>query len=75
MLATVSELSMFQSKSLKLQQEKEEKEQIREQALQNLDKGLPPTDDSEAEWERIVRNTQRRKHQADERRQAKLLEA
>ena len=30
MLATVSELSMFQSKTLKLQQEKEEKEAILE---------------------------------------------
>lgn len=75
MLATVSELSMFQSKSLKLQQEKEEKELVLEQGLQNFDKGLAPTDDCEAEWERILRNNQRRKQQSDERRQAKLLEA
>ena len=33
MLATVSELSMFQSKALKLQQEKEEKEAVLEAAL------------------------------------------
>ena len=37
MLATVSELSMFQSKALKLQQEKEEKDSILEQAMQNLE--------------------------------------
>ena len=67
MLATVSELSMFQSKSLKLQQEKEEKEMVLENGLQNLDKGMPPTDDCEAEWERILRNNQRRKQQSEER--------
>ena len=39
MLATVSELSMSQSKALKLQQEKEEKDQVLELALQNLDQG------------------------------------
>ena len=75
MLATVSELSMFQSKSLKLQQEKEEKEQILEIGFQKLEQGMPPTDDSEGEWERIVRNQQRRKQQGEERRQAKILEA
>ena len=36
MLATVSELSMFQSKALKMQQEKDEKERIIEQAMQRL---------------------------------------
>ena len=74
MLATVSELSMFQSKALKLQQEKEEKDQVLELALQNLDQGQPPTEDSDMEWERMERNTQRRKMEADERRQRKALE-
>jgi len=32
MLATVSELSMFQSKALKLQQEKDEKEKMLDEA-------------------------------------------
>ena len=36
MLATVSELSMFQSKALKMQQEKDEKERIIEEAMQRL---------------------------------------
>lgn len=44
MLATVSELSMFQSKALKLQQEKEEKETVIEEAMRRMDTGLPPTD-------------------------------
>lgn len=44
MLATVSELSMFQSKALKLQQEKEDKERVIEEAMQRLNSGLPPTE-------------------------------
>ena len=50
MLATVSELSMFQSKALKLQHEKDEKEQILDQAMLRLEQGLPPTEDSERDW-------------------------
>lgn len=50
MLATVSELSMFQSKTLKLQQEKEEKEAVLNIAMSNLERGLPPTEDAEMEW-------------------------
>ena len=75
MLATVSELSMFQSKTLKLQQEKEEKEAILEQALQNMNEGLPPTEDAEIEWQRLQRNMQRRKQESEDRRQRKALEA
>ena len=61
MLATVSELSMFQSKALKLQQEKEEKEAILETALQNLDNGMPPTEDAEMEWQRKQRDFARKR--------------
>lgn len=50
MLATVSELSMFQSKALKLQQEKDEKERIIDEAMQRLNQGLPPTETAESEW-------------------------
>ena len=75
MLATVSELSMFQSKVLKLQQEKEEKDQILELCLQNLDQGLPPTADADIEWERIQRNQERRRVESEERIQRKALEA
>ena len=53
MLATVSELSMFQSKALKLQQEKEEKEGIIDEALSRLDQGMPPTENAESEWEKL----------------------
>ncbi len=67
MLATVSELSMFQSKALKLQQEKEEKESLIEEAMRRLQSGLPPTDNSETEWERIERNRVRTEGEKQER--------
>ena len=53
MLATVSELSMFQSKALKLQQEQEEKEAVLDRAMYNLENDMPPTEDSEMEWQRL----------------------
>jgi exonuclease VII small subunit len=56
MLATVSELSMFQSKALKLQQEKEEKESLLEQAVQRMEQGMAPTDTADSEWEKKLRD-------------------
>jgi hypothetical protein len=67
MLATVSELSMFQSKALKMQQEKEEKERIIDEAMQRLTHGMPPTDTAEAEWEKIERKRVRDQQNKDER--------
>ncbi|CDW91529.1 UNKNOWN [Stylonychia lemnae] len=74
MLATVSELSMFQSKALKLQQEKEEKEGVIEEAMRRIDSGLPPTDTCDQEWEKIERNRYREQTDKEERAQRKLLE-
>ena len=75
MLATVSELSMFQSKALKMQQEKEEKEAVLDEAIRRYENGLPPTDDSEREWDRMERNRDRSAQQEEERRQRAELEA
>ncbi len=74
MLATVSELSMFQSKALKLQQEKEEKERIIDDAMRRLESGMPPTETAEAEWEKIEKKRVRSIQEKDEREQRKLLE-
>lgn len=74
MLATVSELSMFQSKALKLQQEKDEKEKVLEFAIQRLERGEPPTDDCERDWDRMQKNRDRRDKEEDSRRQRKQLE-
>ncbi|CAI2383705.1 unnamed protein product [Moneuplotes crassus] len=74
MLATVSELSMFQSKALKLQEEKDRKEEVLETAVQRLEQGEPPTNDCEIEWERMEKNRVRRIEESEKRRQRKELE-
>jgi hypothetical protein len=38
---------MFQSKALKQQQDKEEKERVIEEAMHRMENGLPPTDTCE----------------------------
>uniref|UniRef100_A0A7S3D2I3 Coiled-coil domain-containing protein 146 n=2 Tax=Palpitomonas bilix TaxID=652834 RepID=A0A7S3D2I3_9EUKA len=53
MMATVSELSMYQALAMKLQQEKHEGELILEDARWRLDNDQPPTDDAEKEWFRM----------------------
>lgn len=65
---------MLQSKALKLQQEKEEKEQILEQALKNLESGHAPTEDAEMLWDRQTRSYARKQMEGEERQQRKLLE-
>jgi len=51
---------MFQSKALKMQQEKEEKEQTLEQAVQRMENGMSPTDTADAEWEKKIRDKSRK---------------
>lgn len=68
MLATVSELSMFQSKALKLEQEKEEKQKTFEQAEHNLNQQISPTDDADMLWERMERTGARKQIEKEERR-------
>lgn len=75
MLATVSELSMFQSKALKYQQEKEEKDNILKDAVSRLENGQAPTEFADAEWEKRVRDKQRKENEKLERISKKTLEA
>lgn len=55
MLATVSELSMYQATALRLQQEKTSREKLLEEAKWKLDHGEPPTDDAVKTWNRNER--------------------
>lgn len=75
MLATVSELSMFQSKALKLEQEKEEKQSVYETAESNLNQQVAPTEDVDMLWERMERTDARKEIEKEERRQRKLIES
>ena len=60
MMATVSELAMYQATAMKLQQEKEQREKQIEEAEWRLDHGQPPTDGTEQEWYRKERERLRR---------------
>ena len=66
-MATVSELSMFQSKALKLEQEKEEKEGVIDEAMRRMETGLPPLETCEQEWEKIEKKKIREMQDQEER--------
>jgi len=70
MMATVSELSMYQASALRLQQQVREKECLLEKYKINIDKGLPPSMDVEQEY---IRQTQLEERQQRERHHAKLV--
>jgi len=53
MMATVSELSMYQASSMKLEQEKEDLEDLVKNANERLDAGEPPVEGIEDEWARM----------------------
>ncbi|KRX02223.1 hypothetical protein PPERSA_04845 [Pseudocohnilembus persalinus] len=50
MMASISELSMFQATSIKLQQERDELDKVVEEAKGRVDQGLPPTIETEIEY-------------------------
>ena len=53
MMATVSELSMFQAQAMSLKEENVELKEIVHTAGINLDNGIAPTEDAEKEWYRM----------------------
>merc|ERR1711959_507911 len=53
MMATVSELSMYQASSMKLEQEKEELAELVKVANDKLESGEPPVEGIEDEWARM----------------------
>ncbi|XP_071960472.1 coiled-coil domain-containing protein 146-like [Antedon mediterranea] len=60
MMARVSELSMTQAESLKLQQEVRDKETSLEQAYIRMQRGEAPTNEAAKEWERMINDENRR---------------
>jgi len=67
MMATVSELSMYQATAMKLQQEKHDREVELEDAHWHMEHGEPPSDVAEQEWYRLQRERLRRREEALER--------
>jgi chromosome segregation ATPase len=69
MMATVSELSMYQATALKLQQEKHDQEMSLEDAQWKLDQGQAPTEAIEHAWYRSERDRLRRQEFAIQQRE------
>jgi len=55
MMATVSELSMYQATAMKLQQEKHLREKEYDEQLKRIDGGEPPSEEAEREYYRLER--------------------
>lgn len=63
MMATVSELSMFQATAMKLKQEKDKLEDVVDSATSRMNEGLPPTDECEDEYQKMERNKRMREEE------------
>lgn len=60
MMASVSELSMYQANAMRLEQEKAEKESALATARERMENDQPPTEDAEHEWFRLERDRMRK---------------
>jgi chromosome segregation ATPase len=67
MMATVSELSMYQATAMKLQQEKHDREVELEDSKWRVENGEPPNEETEHEWYRMERERLRRQEDRMER--------
>lgn len=63
MMATVSELSMYQATAMKLTQENQHNEETLNGMDMNLSQGLPPSDEIELAWQRYDQELTRRSHE------------
>ena len=64
MMATVSELSMYQASAMKLTQENQARDEALRTQQANLDNNLPPSAEVEAEWQRFEQGLERRANEA-----------
>lgn len=71
MLASVSELSMYQATALRLQQEKAQREEVLTKARQSVENGEPPSEDAVRDLYRVEKKrellseTMQRRHEAE----------
>lgn len=70
MMATVSELSMYQATAMKLEHQKRDQQEELKQARELLSQGMAPTEDAEHEWYRMERDRVRRQESLMERQAA-----
>merc|ERR1719324_884334 len=71
MMATVSELSMYQATAMKFQTERDEIQEKVMQARENIEAGMPPIESADAEFERMLALEQQRKMDSQNSKQRK----
>lgn len=74
MMATISELSMFQANVIKLQHERDELENTCEDAKKRVEEGLPPRAETEIEYLKMLRDKKRYEEERSMRLQREELE-
>ena len=67
MMAVVSELSMRQASAMSLQQEVREGELRLDSCMRRMAQGLPPSPEMEEQWQRTLRDQERRHDASQER--------
>lgn len=61
MMSCIAELSMQQANYIKLQQEARDKEKFVQMCYTKVEQGLPPSEETEQEWRRLLREESRRR--------------
>ncbi len=74
MMSTISELSMFQATALKLQNERESLETLVDESTKRVQQGLPPTQESEIEYQKMLRDKLRHQEERELRIQRETIE-
>ncbi|KAG8439966.1 hypothetical protein GDO86_005944 [Hymenochirus boettgeri] len=72
MMSLIAELSMQQANSMKLQEELKNKQKFVEICYTRMDQGLPPSEEIESEWKRILQHKHRQQKEKEEK--AKIAE-
>ncbi|KAM3924189.1 coiled-coil domain-containing protein 146 [Leptodactylus fuscus] len=70
MMSCIAELSMQQANCIKLQHEMRAKEKFMQRCHTRMEQGLPPSEEMEQEWKRLLREERRRRHEKEEKARA-----
>ncbi|XP_063783058.1 coiled-coil domain-containing protein 146 isoform X4 [Pseudophryne corroboree] len=66
MMSRIAELSMQQASCIKLQQEVRDREKFVETCYTRMEQGLPPSEESEQDWKRLLRQAHRNRIEKEE---------
>ncbi|KAM9312848.1 coiled-coil domain-containing protein 146 [Gastrophryne carolinensis] len=66
MMSRIAELSMEQANCIKLQHEVKEKEKFVETCYTRMEQGLPPSEETEQDWKRLLREERRQQLEREE---------